>query len=186
VSAITIDNRGHDTTVIAFSGMAPLNHLYEWTTAFADIPANFIGVRDPWECWYRRSSFRIMREIWRRASRPWVFIGGSAGGFAALWLGREMRADRIVAFCPQSACGAAKRDLGDHRWSKLCLETPSLDIAWAYPQAIVHYAMDEPLDVMHANRIEAEKREWSAGGHDLPYQLKAHGILHDILLEAMP
>ncbi len=182
---IIIDNRGYDATVVAFSGMAPLNHMFEWTKTFEHFPANFIGVRDLENCWYQRGGFRVLRELFRRVRRPVICIGGSAGGFAALWFGKRIGADRIIAFCPQSACGEAKRDLGDYRWPKICQKTPPRDIAGAYPQAVVHYAADEPQDVMHALRLDAEHRIWPRGGHDLPYRLKESGDLRELLAEAV-
>ncbi len=181
---IAVDHRGYETTVVAFSGMAPLNHMFEWTKTFEGFPANFVGVRDLDNCWYQYNAFRVLRELFRRVRRPMIFIGGSAGGFAALWFGKRIGADRIIAFCPQSACGEAKRELGDHRWPGLCYSTPSRDIAGSYPQAVVHYAADEPEDVIHAMRLDARHCVWPSGGHDLPYRLKESGDLRGLLMEA--
>lgn len=182
---IMVDHRGYEPTVVAFSGMAPQNHIFEWMRTFEQFPANFIGVRDPNNSWYQGVSSEILGDLEREASRPMIFVGGSAGGFAALWLGKIMKADRIIAFCPQSACGETKRALGDLRWEEMCGQTPARDIAGVYPQAVIHYAADEPHDVMHALRLDARHCLWSHGGHDLPLQLKMSGELRELLLEAL-
>ncbi len=185
---ISVTARGSETTAVVFSGLAPLNHIYEWSASFRNFPINLIGVRDPHECWYQRTLWPLCRRL-RTAiaalgTRRLVCVGGSAGGFAALLFGRALGADRILAFCPQSACGAAKRSLGDGRWRDHCDATPSADIAGRYPGAVVHYA-DDPLDAMHAGRLEAKRLRWPYGGHDLPRKLKEDGLLQGVLSEAM-
>ncbi|MGE0722808.1 MAG: hypothetical protein AB7O45_00460 [Alphaproteobacteria bacterium] len=186
---IVIEDRGERATVVAFSGLAPRNHIFEWATALADVPANFIGIRDPDDCWYMRRRDAVATLVWAAlgvvGTKRSVFVGGSAGGFAALLFGRMIGADAVVAFCPQSACGAAKRALGDDRWPKFCLATPAADIAGRHPGAVIHYAADDDLDVMHAGRLDAERREWPAGGHNLPRVLKDGGHLSLALNEAL-
>lgn len=186
---IQIDNRHSDTTVVIFSGMAPKNHVYEWTASFADFPANVVGVRDPFDRWYQVGCDTLaarLNGIVDQLGRRWVVcVGASAGGFAALLYGRALCADRVLAFCPQSACGEAKRALGDMRWPECCQETPSHDLTGAYPGALVHYAIDNDLDAMHADRIDCARMVWPYGGHDLPYVLKRNGVLHSALAGAM-
>lgn len=187
---IVIEDRGHPATIVAFSGLAPRNHIFEWTTALADLPANFIGIRDPDDRWYmpRRDAIAaLVRAALDVVETRWsVFIGGSAGGFAALLYGRLLGADRVVAFCPQSACGPMKRALGDDRWPKFCLDTPAGDIAGDHPAAIIHYAADDALDAMHAARLRADLRVWPTGGHNLPRILRDAGELRPILTEVLP
>lgn len=186
---IAVDRRPHPAVVVAFSGLAARNRLYEWTGSFKDVPASFVGVRDPNDDWYQTAFHAIGERLARTldAMNPAkvVCVGGSAGGFAALLYGAALGADRIVAFCPQSACGEAKRRLGDARWPKFCEPAPSRDIAGAYPRAVVHYATDDPLDTMHAGRIDAETVAWSHGGHEVPQMLKAAGKLEGVFLEAV-
>lgn len=188
-SDLVIDNRGYPATVVAFSGLAPRNHIFEWATALSGFPANFIGVRDPGDCWYRRGVAFTAASLWVAlaavGARWTAFVGGSAGGFAALMFGRILGADRIIALCPQSACGRVKRALGDDRWPLFCRNTPAGDIAGAYPKAIIHYAANDPLDAMHAARLGADMREWPSGGHDLPRALKDDGRLPEVLAEAL-
>lgn len=184
--SIHIENRHRPATVVAFSGIAPRNHVYEWTTSFADFPANLIGVRDELSIWYQHDTGDLVEQL-RKAlanlgTRWLACVGGSAGGFAALLFGRLLKADRILAFCPQSACGERKRALGDLRWRQYCERTPAADISGEYPNADVHYAANDDLDAQHASRIVSNRRyTWSGGGHDLPHTLKKTGKLRDIL-----
>ena len=183
---IHVTPRSSRRTVIVFSGMAPLNHVYEWTQSFADLPVNLIGVRDPDNKWYQ-TVFADLLPMLRTAVADLgtdylVCLGASAGGFAALAFGPALRADRILAFCPQSACGQAKRDLDDRRWPEMCAATPSADIAGEYPTAEIHYSADDGLDTMHAWRAVAPVvHAWPEGGHDLPFALKRNGVVRGIL-----
>lgn len=187
---IQIDARGHELTVVAFSGMASKNRIYEWTRSFDGIQANFIGVRDDARRWYQLGTSDII-EVVRGAvvcmsGARVMTIGASAGGFAALMFGRILRADRILVWSPQSACGAAKRDLGDDRWPELCNATPAFDLEGAYPEAVVHVAADDPMDMMHARRLSPGRLiVYPSGGHNLPTTLKESGELRWILDEAV-
>lgn len=186
----TIHNRNSHTTVIAFSGMAPHNHMFEWTKSFADLNVNLIGVQDPHNHWYQDHFYEdahiLYLDLQTLNTKFLLCIGGSAGGFAALLFGDWLGADRIIAFCPQSACGEAKRNLGDNRWPEICLTTPSMNIAGGYPSADIHYAVDDALDVLHARRlVVAKSHAWKEGGHDLPIRLKQAGTLRTIIQDAL-
>lgn len=187
---IEFDYRGEAVTVIAFSGMMRSNRVYEWTRSFAGLPANFIGVQDPLQRWYQVGTAEIAKAlriaIRKAGGSRLVLIGGSGGGFAALLFAAELGADRVLALSPQSACGAAKRALGDDRWPDMCQVTPSCDIAGRYPEALVHVAADDPLDMMHAERLMPDRLVvHERGGHGLPTALKASGDLRGILQEAI-
>jgi hypothetical protein len=113
-------------------------------------------------------------------------LGASSGGFAALLFGPKLNADRILVFCPQSACGAAKRVLGDNRWPELCLKSPAMELTGGHPTAIVHVAADDPLDMMHAYRLSPGRViVHKSGGHNLPTVLKESGELRWIIGEAI-
>jgi len=187
---IQIDARGHDLTVVAFSGMASKNRIYEWTRSFDGVNANFIGVRDDSRRWYQLETSDIAEVVRRAVVRAGgarvMTIGASAGGFAALLFGRILRADRILVWSPQSACGAIKRALGDNRWPDLCNRTPACDLEGVYPEAVVHVAADDPMDMMHARRLTPGRLIiHSSGGHNLPTMLKESGELRWILDEAV-
>lgn len=189
---ITVDRRGHAVTVVAFSGIASRNHLFEWATSTRGLPANFIGVQDPHNAWYQIETETFVRKIHRalkktRCSRI-VCLGGSAGGYAALLFGGLFVADRIIAFCPQTVCGPLKRQLGDDRFPEYCLQTPHTsysDLSGSTDQATIHYAEDDEMDVFHAGRVTCRKVAHKTGGHSLPKLLKATGELDTILYEAV-
>lgn len=182
---ITAIDRRAPLTVVAFSGIAPQNHVFEWLTALSHLPVNVVGVQDPHDAWWQVDTRKIQGQIQDAltglGAPRWVAIGGSAGGFGAILYGRLMGADRIVAFVPQSACGGVKRALGDGRWLPYCLGTPDADLAEWGDGVEVHVG-DDPLDLKHARRLRgAEMHRYPAIGHDLPHVLKREGLLRPML-----
>lgn len=184
---IMVDHRGEAVTLVAFSGLAARNHMFEWVSTGERLRANFIAVRDEFERWYQCGpQLLATRLIAAIGSTRALFLGGSAGGFAAILFSRLAPASRVLAFSPQSACGQAKRDLGDLRWPQFCAETPSCDIEGDYPSLRLVYAADDPLDVLHGGRLGASRRDIHAsGGHDLGRRLKERGELLPIIEEEL-
>jgi len=181
---IEVTDRGKPLTVVAFSGLAPDNHVYEWTKSFADLPVNLIGVKDPHNAWWQIERRQIREEVDKailKLRAPWIAIGGSAGGFGAIMFGRQLAARKIIAFVPQTACGATKRALGDWRWANFCLETPENDLAGWGENVEIHVGED-PHDIIHADRMpEAKIVRYARSGHDLPHDLKNDGRLKPLL-----
>jgi hypothetical protein len=183
---IKIQNRNAEKTVLVFSGLAPRNHMFEWFGSFQNLECNIIGIRDDFNCWYQRDKKETkddLNEILNDTKREnLICVGGSAGGFAALWFGKQLNAGKILAFCPQSACGEAKRNLNDLRWPEFCKTTDSEDLKdIEFKNSIVFYANDDSLDVMHAERLNvAEHLKFHSGGHDLPKKLKECNELNKI------
>lgn len=186
---IEIINRHAPLTVVAFSGIAPRNHVFEWLTALSSLPVNVVGVKDPHEAWWQidgdRVTMRLSEALRALGPRRWVALGASAGGFGAILFGRGLGASRIVTFVPQTACGAAKRALGDLRWHEHCDGTPSMDIG-AFGDGVEVHVGDDPLDLMHAQRLKgAEVHRYPGIGHDLPHVLKQERVLERLLENAV-
>ncbi len=187
---IQVRPNNSDKTVIVFSGMSAYNYIYEWTNSFNNLPVNLIGVRDSENKWYQTNFndtlYGLEEALFDLKTKFILCLGGSAGGFAALAFGKALTADKIVAFCPQSVCGKAKRNLGDMRWPEICHSTPSFDISGTYPKAEIHYSTRDSLDTMHAKRfVPGEFHPWPEVGHDLPHFLKVYGHLRPILEKAL-
>lgn len=185
-----VENRRKGRTIVAFSGLAPKNHVFEWTRSFKGFLGwNFIGVVDPVHDWYQTKGpeiIQLLQETLDEIDTTEVCcIGGSAGGFAALWLGKILEANKIVAFSPQSACGQAKRDLGDYRWEEFCLKAPSMDLkGMRFANAVTLFSNDDKLDKLHAERIiSKEIYEFKFKGHNLAGTLKNEGQLENLLLD---
>lgn len=191
---VHIENRNAMVTVVAFSGLAPKNHMFEWLKTFSHLPVNLIGIRDPADDWYTSRGGDIQTALLRAfldVSRPRghsLFIGASAGGYAALKFGTALCADRILAFSPQSACGEAKRRLNDYRWPEFCQNVHGWhDLSErAHLRAEVHWASDDGLDEMHVIRLACgHKQRHHVGGHDLAHRLKETGELQRIVTAAV-
>ena len=178
---ITVVAKNAPVSVVAFSGLAPKNWVFEFVKTVDRLACNVIGVRDPANDWYQTHKHQFAAEVQKAAQGKRLFLGASAGGFAALMFGRMLDADAVLAFSPQSACGDAKRALGDERWPEFCAATPSCDIAGEHPRATIHYDRHDALDAMHAGRLECRHVRHETGGHNLPDVLKRAGLLLSII-----
>src|SRR5882672_7584118 len=98
---IIFQYRGYSVTAVAFSGLAPENHIFEWMKSFDDLKANFIGIKDP-DCKWYMTQDEIIVDYFRVLSKTvslesFRFIGGSAGGFAALKYGNLLGVEKVLA-----------------------------------------------------------------------------------------
>ncbi|GGE61186.1 hypothetical protein [Actibacterium pelagium] len=50
----------------------------------------------------RQETSAFLEELLSKLPRPWTFIGSSSGGYAALFFGTRLSADRVLAFAPQT------------------------------------------------------------------------------------
>ena len=182
---ITAASKNMPVSIVAFSGLAPRNWVFEFIKTVDKLACNFVGVRDPADDWYQSHKHQIADEVQKAAQGKRLFLGASAGGFAALMFGRMLDADAVLAFCPQSACGDAKRSLGDHRWPEFCRDAPNCDIAGEHPRATIHYDVNDEMDAMHAGRLECRDVTHETGGHNLPDVLKRAGLLLGIIGESV-
>lgn len=182
--SFTFEDRKAKTTLIAFSGLAKKNNLFEWLKSSLGWEVNFVGIRDNTNSWYQNDKEELFIHLQGIifGLENYLFLGGSAGGFAALYYGRQLDA-KTLAFCPQSACGEAKNQLGDDRWNLDFPNVPSFDLGLcSFPNATIHYSEDDPLDALHAERLDAkEKISWKYTDHDLPRYLKKKNLLPIIL-----
>jgi hypothetical protein len=205
------------TLLVLFGGIAggvsmPVFEFFRLTSGF---PAKKAFLRDPRRGWYQLGipgvgdspadvlTF-LSAAIERAGAERVVMAGASAGGFAALLFGSWCGADEVIAFSPQSFVDAENRRLaGDTRWPEqidaLHLATVgrsvTLDLLDVLPLAPgktryqVHVSSDDPLDLLHAQRIAnrggVEIFEHERGGHRLVKTLRDRGILQPMLRQAL-
>jgi hypothetical protein len=126
---ISVEDHGAPVTVICFAGMAVLyaampRFEFRKTLQESGRDFNFIWVRDPHRCWYRRApdgsgkGFQFYSEIIQEAldklpSKHTIAVGASAGGAIAFLLSASLPINQIVAFNPvfplEVYCSAASR-----------------------------------------------------------------------------
>jgi tetratricopeptide (TPR) repeat protein len=125
-----------------------------------------------------------------------IFIGCSAGGMAAILFGERLKADKILAFAPQTVLSAAKEiELGDQRWLRQMAslraehgESEYMDLRNLNPFTTdidIHYSADYEIDDLHAKCITGTKVNYiphtDAEGHLIALHLRDTGMLKEIL-----
>ena len=204
-----VNDRGSDTVVCAFGGInagmgvAP----FEFTRMISAIGADTIFLKDDHQRWYHSGVVGLAPDLSELAERLGamvegyrrkVFVGNSMGGFAALLMGSELRADRSLAFSPQTALGPLKRlAFGEFRWMKQTLSTYRRigSGGWCFDLASRDLSGSDVYiggacrqDVLHARNIAdtgARIHQFDDAGHDLVKMLRDSGRLRSILEEAV-
>ena len=204
------------TTFVLFGGIAQGFAIppFEFRRMMAEVPATKIYVRDVAQGWYQhavqgrqadtRRLFQGLPDVDRRlAGQRLVFIGNSMGGFAALMFGALLRADRVIAFTPQTFVDPLRKlRHNDRRWWRQMLPMYARHglMRWSYDlrnplaasarpaKATVYYGTALALDRQHAERIGDSPGVTLAPiegeGHDAVKHLRDKGALHSLLLEA--
>ncbi len=103
-----------ETSIVVFSSLGGPHHLddytsFDFTRFLSGVPCKKIFIRDSSSRWFchgiagadsvHELGWHISREIGERS----LFIGHSAGGFAALLYGNLCGATQVVAFSPQTS-----------------------------------------------------------------------------------
>ncbi|MGE4303763.1 MAG: alpha/beta hydrolase [Novosphingobium sp.] len=213
---------GSKITFVIFGGISEGIGIppFEFRRMMADIPANRIYVRDFAQAWYHAgiddsapsldgAVATIKSMLDSIDTQHTIFVGNSMGGFAALLLGNKLRADKVIAFAPQTYVSPFKRlKTRDFRWMRQItrmyvangLSKPTYDLrkylsASSYkPSSDIYYGEASRLDKLHAQNVtdveNVKLHAFSGEGHGLVKELRASGRLEQILmncvLEAKP
>ncbi len=114
LSPVEIINKNAKKTLIVFGGMAlkPSMPPKEFFKTFMKKNINVIFVKDFEQCWYQKgllgkshdleSTYRYLKSIIPKETEHLISIGTSAGGYAAIRFGVQLKAERILAFAPQT------------------------------------------------------------------------------------
>jgi pimeloyl-ACP methyl ester carboxylesterase len=213
---LDLDQPGR-SLLILFGGIAGgvSMPVFEFFRMTADYPAKKAFLRDPRRGWYQlglpgvgdtaADVRRLLDDIIAHSGAERVVMAGaSAGGFAALLFGTWCGVNEVIAFSPQTFIDAENRaSAGDVRWpdqiAHLHAMMPSraatLDLLPILPETPgptryqVHVSDDDPLDLLHAERIAArggvEFIVHTRGGHRLVKTLRDQGLLRPLLLDAL-
>jgi galactoside O-acetyltransferase len=201
------------TLVVFFGGLRPGEEVpqYDWLNVSRAVHAKRLYLRDLDQAWYHlgirglgssiaeaaRALDALIRDI--GPSRI-VFVGSSFGGYGAILFGWLLGVDAVHTCCPQAFVSQAERERhGEGRWGDemagLHASGGGVDLrpfltglgVPPVPTA-VHYAVDEPLDVIHARELGelpgVELHSHPEGGHFLPRLLADRGELVSWLGEA--
>jgi hypothetical protein len=212
---LDLDQPGRSLLVL-FGGIAGgvSMPVFEFFRMAADYPVKKAFLRDPRRGWYQlglpgvgetAADVRCLLDdvIARSGADRVVMAGASAGGFAALLFGTWCKADEVIAFSPQTFIDLENRsNARDGRWpeqiANLHAAIPNraatLDLIGVLPgipgqtRYQVHVSNDDPLDLLHAERIASHGVEvivHERGGHRLVKTLRDRGVLQPLLLDAL-
>lgn len=201
--------------LIAFGGIASrLDGIppFEFLSALNAHAARRIFVRDLDQCWYQRgvrgasstlaeTTTALHALVDASAPSRLVTLGTSAGGFAAIFFGAALGADRALAFGPQTFTSTRlRRWYRDHRWTTEIGSIDDLDQslvcrdllpvvrrtarAGRSPSIDIHVGRDSRIDRVHARRLRRVANvtvHAHAGGHNVAKELRDRGELDAIL-----
>ncbi|MCP3921785.1 MAG: hypothetical protein GY714_04290 [Desulfobacterales bacterium] len=114
LSPVEIVNKKSTKTLIVFGGMAlqPSMPPKEFFRSFSDKELNLVFVKDFKQCWYQKgllgksndikSTIKYLKSIIPNTTQKLITLGTSSGGYAAIRLGVELNANKIIAFSPQT------------------------------------------------------------------------------------
>lgn len=200
--------------IVAFGGVnqgmgMPVFEFFNMLNAYE---VSKVFVRDIQQVWYHKGAIEgkgsmihtksaIEHIIKEAKPSKVIFIGNSAGGYAAILFGRWLQVDEVHAFSPQSFIGLMKKLWhNDKRWllqivrahlyfssfrSFFDLKSAFEKIQNTTTRFTIYYPKDHRLDALHAERLSTFANVKSIGysdvGHELISVLKKTGELKEIL-----
>lgn len=202
------------TLLVAFGGLLqPQGRRFEFDRLTGNMPRHRILIRDHERCWYQKGIRGIastsegvedyLREtIARAAPDRVIFIGASAGGFAALFFGSRLGADETHAFAPQTFIGTSRmRARREPRWRNEGKKVDAVgtnpsdaDLSQVLARATrtahhVWYCARTEEDVVHASNVAScpgvVLHCLPDGEHLVVTWLRDHHFLHGIVRRAL-
>ncbi|WP_144018875.1 hypothetical protein [Demequina sp. NBRC 110056] len=183
---------------------------FEFFSLLSDTQVTKLFVRDLEQCWYARGVPGLgenLREVAtsiealasKHGFRP-VFVGVSAGGFAAVAAAALTGSAEAHVFSPQVSLRWADRvRMRDGRWPEHVARLrdspdPILDLRPLLRSApgtrvSIHVSQADQLDMRHAKLVErlpnVDVHRYADGGHQVVKHLRDSGDLSDILHGAL-
>ena len=215
---LCVDRREGDETypvLVCFGGLRNVMSglQFEFVRHTEGMPVHRIFARDLAQCWYQQGLAGIAPDVPSTALAlrsvlddlgpgRRVFVGTSAGAYAAVLFGVLCPADEILAFGPQEAltrwCRLRSRD---NRWKDMvkkarasAVDRSHLDLVRllrAHPDhgpVAVHYGNGDHADTVYAShlgRLPGVTGGGHPGGHAFVRQLRDNGELSVILKNAL-
>ena len=213
LSVLIDTSEGSNTLIITFGGI--LHRLpipvFEFFRSLDCFNVNKVFIRDFSQSWYTHGIKGISENTTETIAylqslinlygkQKTIFIGNSAGAFAALLFGRLLNVSEIHAFSPQTFITPSSRlRYLDFRWRKemknLHTHTNYLDLKKVYLEhnntntiAYLYWDENHRLDNIHAKRMSftnVHLLPYKTGGHDIIKKLRNSGELFTIIEKAI-
>jgi hypothetical protein len=184
-------------TIVAFTGAAKMLMMpvYEFFDLTKSLGYSRILLRDRFNKRYHRGIDRrrpdypsllefLRLEITKLKAKKTIFIGTSAGGYAALRVGQDLGADFVHAFGAQTGVNPPELQVLENR-------EPPMDLSQLLMKPngktkyYVHYSYSNPNDHLHAQRIAKCPNVTTIGypgtTHLVTLQLARKGLLGELL-----
>lgn len=178
-------------TVFIFSSMATENGypFRQFGRQLRGQGVNIIYLKDFEQIWYQRGLLEttpnraetgsFLHREFGHLPRPWTFVGGSAGGHAAIYFGITLNAETVVAFSPQTFITPqtfqnfrlASSALTDFDYDDTTNDLQPLVQRGGRGRRYIHYGAQNKRDVGHAQRLSG-----APGVHLVPHPTDTHLI----------
>lgn len=219
-------DEGRDVVLVGFGGLikeelvgfgepaspTPLAAPFEFLGTASDLPVGKVFVRDLDQIFYQRGVRGLGRDVAEVASGLGsllsgsgrvVFVGQSAGGYAALLFGTMLGVDHVLAFSPVTFLTPLLRRVHrDDRWPEEMAEIRRLsrfrrhlDLRRAIrargqrSELHVYFGAKNLLDRTHAGRLEGlpgvTLHPWATASHAVARRMREEGELKPVLLRAL-
>lgn len=196
-------------TIISLGSLlnGPAAPKREFSRVLEGAQMNQVFLKDYEQVWYQRgllgtTNTRAETAQWlgdflADMPRPWNFIGASAGGYMALYLGHQLKADTIVAFGAQTLINrpAVVKFAGAKPWEiGLDLNDPLNDLVPLFENepfagdAQLHYAALNKFDaeqmvrIAHCSGVTLVPHDYHR--HPVAFHLRETGDLSNLLNSA--
>lgn len=216
--SILIEFNNSKTLIVAFGGIKVRGDkpVFEFLNLLKDNQTiDKIFIRDMNQVWYQNgiaddiTNLRSVADYLENiiSSKKYsnvVFIGNSMGGYAAILLGTLLRANKIIAFSPQTFIGRFRRLLSlDMRWRNQINNVhvnankqpeyfdlkPLLKKGAHNTPIEIWYCKTHRLDSLHAQLLKklpnVQLKTVFEGGHNCIKSLKDAGQLYEIIINSV-
>jgi len=199
---VEIVNKNSSKTLLAFGGMASGISMppKEFFQSLSNSDINIIFIKDFKQCWYQNgllgkskdidSTISYLSSIIPPTTKTLVTLGASAGGYAAIRFGIPLKADRIMAFSPQTFIDEETASVfSKSSLRHLKFDDDNLDLRKIFKR----YNMQDNIEVYYGKHNNRDRKAiehireyikefpFETDSHLLALFLKEQGILKEIL-----
>jgi hypothetical protein len=159
-------DRGYGKCIAAFASAQDKKPRpeFEWRQTLEALPVDILFLKDNGRRWYLDCG---VEEVLKRFN-PYMLIGASMGGYAALMYGAGRQ---VRAFSPQTAISSVwRKENADTRFADFIPDGPDLEVAGE--NFHIHYCLHNPLDRLHAERTKARLFPHNCDSHKVAQKIE--------------
>lgn len=205
IAPYEIINKNSSKTLVVFSGMAtrPSMPVKEFFSTLDKFDVNVLYLKDFKQSWYLDGLLGVTSSDeetidWiydniPKATKNIIFMGTSAGGYAALRLGMKSNANKVIAFSPQTYLDQSTYNMFKQKSTLIYDELKKRDVDIRNlknnTKIDVHFGKGNLVDLKAALYISdlsnVSLYEYSFDGHNIGGYLKKNSLLEGVLKDAL-